>query len=141
MFTFRVQDDDKLFAPRGVLSVVNSLFDPLGFVTSATIQGRYLLQQLSSEVGEWDSPLPDDKQAEWRESLQHLQELQILRYYSSFSPSSSKNCVFADASVKAISAIAYLKTTNQNNQSDIRFVFDKSKLVPVRKTTIPHLEH
>ncbi len=49
-----------------------------------------------------DSPLPDDKKAEWmkwRESLQHLQELEIpRRYSSSFSPSRT---VLADASVEA----------------------------------------
>ncbi|KAJ8364608.1 hypothetical protein SKAU_G00134390 [Synaphobranchus kaupii] len=145
-FTFRVQDDDKPFTRRGVLSVVNSLFDPLGFVAPVTIQGKSLLRQLASQVGEWDSPLPHDKKAEWmkwRESLLHLQELQIPRRYASFSPSSAKSkelCVFADASVKAISAVAYFKITNQDNQCDVGFVFGKSKLAPVRETTIPRLE-
>lgn len=145
MFTFRVQVD-KPFTRRGVLSLVNSIFYPLGFIAPVTVQGRFLLRQLSSQVGEWDSPLPDDKRAEWEKwkaSLQHLQELQIPRCYSSFSSTNAKSTeliVFADASMKAISAVAYLKVTNHYDKSDVGFVFGKSKLAPVRETTIPCLE-
>lgn len=145
-FTFQVQNNDKPFTRRGVLSMVSSLFDPLGFVAPVTIQGRSLLRELSSQVGDWDSPLPNDKKAEWmkwRESLQHLQELQIPRCYSFLSPSSAQSrelCVFADASFKAISAVAYLKVTNQEGHSDVGFVFGKSKLAPLQEITIPRLE-
>ena len=146
MFTFRLQVDDKPFTRRGVLSVVNSIFDPLGFVTPATVQGKFLLRQLSAQVGEWDCPLPDDKRAEWekwKDSLQHLQELQIPRCYSPFSSTNAKSrelIIFADASVKAISAVVYLKITNHDDKSDMGFVFGKSKLPSVRETAIPRLE-
>lgn len=79
----------------------------------------------------------------WKASLQHLQELQIPRCYSPFSSTNAKSrelVIFADASVKAISAVVYLKITNHDDKSDVGFVFGKSKLEPVRETTIPHLE-
>ncbi|KAK0137151.1 hypothetical protein N1851_026658 [Merluccius polli] len=47
-FTFKVAVNDKPFTRRGVLSTVNSLFDPLGFVAPVTIKGRALLRELSS---------------------------------------------------------------------------------------------
>lgn len=34
----------------------------------------------------------------------------------------------------------YLKITNRNDQSDAGFVFEESKLAPVRETEIPRLE-
>lgn len=37
-FTFKVSVDNKPFTCHGVLSVINSLFDPLGFVAPVTIQ-------------------------------------------------------------------------------------------------------
>ena len=94
MFTFRVQVDDKAFTCRGVLSVLNGIFDPLGFVAPVTVQGRFLLRQLSTQIGEWDSPLPDDKRAErekWEASLQYLQELQIPQCYFPFSYTNAKS--------------------------------------------------
>ncbi|KAJ8364936.1 hypothetical protein SKAU_G00137670 [Synaphobranchus kaupii] len=37
-FTFRVTNEEKPFTRRGVLSTVNSLYDPLGFIAPVTIQ-------------------------------------------------------------------------------------------------------
>lgn len=63
--TFAVADTNKLFTRRGVLSIVNSLFDPLGLVAPVFIQGRTLLQELSAGVGDWDMLLPKYKISEW----------------------------------------------------------------------------
>ncbi|KAK7919305.1 hypothetical protein WMY93_010589 [Mugilogobius chulae] len=41
-FTFRVGKDTKPFTRRGILSVINSLYDPLGFAAPVTIQGKAL---------------------------------------------------------------------------------------------------
>ncbi|RXN04564.1 hypothetical protein ROHU_018319 [Labeo rohita] len=57
-FTFQVPNIEKPYTRRRVLSTVNSLFDPLGFLAPITIQGRLLLRELSSETQEWDTPLP-----------------------------------------------------------------------------------
>ncbi|KAK3730902.1 hypothetical protein QZH41_012617 [Actinostola sp. cb2023] len=45
-FTFRVSLPVKPFTRRGVLSVVNSIYDPLGLVAPAMLEGKKLLQQL-----------------------------------------------------------------------------------------------
>ncbi|XDV17737.1 hypothetical protein PO909_023556 [Leuciscus waleckii] len=145
-FTFQVQRDDKPFTRRGVLSTINSIFDPLGFLSPVTIQGRSLLRELTMENGEWDAPLPGHLQAEWvkwKSSLQCLQDIQIPRCYTSlstFAASTRELCVFADASTKAIAAVAYLKMTDENGRSEVGFVLGKAKLAPGKETTIPRLE-
>ena len=45
-FTFRVALPDKPFMRRGVLSTVNSIYDPLGLAVSVLLEGKLLLQQL-----------------------------------------------------------------------------------------------
>lgn len=106
-FTFQVPQIQKPFTRHGVVSAINSLFDPLGFLAPVTIKGRLLLRALSSSGLEWDSPLPQDMYNEWRgweDSLQDLKEQHVPRTYVSFSISQAKYtklCVFSDASVKA----------------------------------------
>ena len=49
-FTFHVPENCKPFTCRGVLSTVDSLFDPMGFLAPVTIQGRLILRELSSQA-------------------------------------------------------------------------------------------
>lgn len=60
MFIFAVSDSEKSFTWRGILSTVNSLFDPLGLVAPVTIQGRSLLRELTMNTCDWDTPLPEE---------------------------------------------------------------------------------
>lgn len=43
-FTFRFTAAEKPYTRRGILSVVNSLYDPLGLVAPVTIRGKMILQ-------------------------------------------------------------------------------------------------
>lgn len=45
-FIFQVPDEGKPFTCRGPLSMVNSLYDPLGFAAPVIIQGKALLWEL-----------------------------------------------------------------------------------------------
>ena len=45
-FTFKIALSEKLFTRRGVLSVVNSIYDPLGLDVPVLLEGRLLLQRL-----------------------------------------------------------------------------------------------
>lgn len=79
-FTFHVSTEVKPFTCRGILSTVNSLYDPLGLVAPVTMQGKALVRELSSEQSDWDTPLTTDKEAQWKawtDSLTDLKEVQI----------------------------------------------------------------
>ncbi|XP_054652021.1 uncharacterized protein LOC129192244 [Dunckerocampus dactyliophorus] len=145
-FTFQIAESQKPFTRRGVLSTVNSLYDPLGFLAPVTVRGRLILRALTTQAEDWDSPLPRDMETEWtswRESLHDLTKLQIPRCYTPFSTAGAQTrelCVFADASVKAIAAVAYIRVTNKDEQTAVGFVFGKTKLAPQPDLTIPRLE-
>lgn len=55
------------YTHRVVLSVTNSLYDPLGFVAPVTIQGRALERELTKEVHDWDRVLPEEKRNKWED--------------------------------------------------------------------------
>lgn len=63
-FTFQVATEPKLYTRRGVLATVNSLYDPLGFVSPITMQGKALLRELSAEQKDWDQPLLVEREEE-----------------------------------------------------------------------------
>ena len=79
-FTFKVSLLENQFTRREVLSIVNSVYDPLGFAVPVMLEGRKILQQLV-QMGEWtkenntplawDDPLPTvmiNRWTRWRDS-------------------------------------------------------------------------
>ena len=66
-FAFKVSLLENPFTRRAVLSIVNSVYDPLAFAVPVMLEGRKILQQLV-HMGEWtkenntllawDDPLP-----------------------------------------------------------------------------------
>ncbi|KAL1267084.1 hypothetical protein QQF64_002759 [Cirrhinus molitorella] len=145
-FTIQVPNTEKPYTRRGVLSTVNSLFDPLGFLAPITIQGRLLLRELSLETQEWDTPLPENRHEEWTRwcnSLQNLRSLNIPRMYISIPLSEAEHteiCVFSDASMKAISAVAYLRASDQKGNTEVGFILGKARLAPKPNLSVPRLE-
>lgn len=72
-----------------------------------------------------------------------MQHLHIPRAYTTSSPSKAKHkelCIFSDASTKAIGAVAYLKTIDEDDQIHMGFILGKAKLAPPNEPTIPRLE-
>ena len=46
-FFFTVNTRDRPFTRRGILSTVNSIFDPLGFLAPMTINGKLILKEVT----------------------------------------------------------------------------------------------
>ncbi len=146
VFIFQVTDQVRPYTRRGVLSTINSLFDPLGFAAPVVIQGRLLLRALTTESCDWDTPLSDEKFKEWkvwRDSLKELEHVKIPRTYATiplFQAQRKEMCVFCDASTKAIAAVAYSRITSMNGKVEIGFMFGKAKLAPRPEISVPRLE-
>ncbi|XP_022110113.1 uncharacterized protein LOC110989793 [Acanthaster planci] len=117
-----------------------------GLGASITIQGGALLRELTTEACSWDKPLPEEKLKEleaWRDSLQELKNLHIPRTYTSKSLTKMRRtelCVFSDASTKAIAAVAYLRTLDNDGLIEVGFILGKAKLAPRSQPTTPRLE-
>jgi len=73
---------------QGVLSTVNSIYDPLGFVAQVVIQGKLLLKELISVTKDWNDPLPskhESKWSAWRDSLHYLKDFRVPKSYATLS--------------------------------------------------------
>ncbi|XP_053391269.1 uncharacterized protein LOC128554075 [Mercenaria mercenaria] len=145
-FLFEVSSEFKPFTRRGVISVVNSLFDPIRFLAPITIQGKLILRNLMSDTRDWDEPLPQSRLSEWvawKDSLAQLKQVRIPRLYSHLSLGKATRVelyVFCDASEFAIAAAAYLVTHCPDQSHNTSFVIGKAKVVPASGHSIPRLE-
>ncbi|XP_063404523.1 uncharacterized protein LOC134687988 [Mytilus trossulus] len=145
-FTYKLSNEEKPITRRGVLSSINSLFDPLGFISPVILQGRILMRDIIAETTDWDLPLSNDiqqKWIEWRDSLRPIEQFSIRRTFveSSFCSSLDKQLhIFSDASEQAIASVAFLRTSDAEFSINTGFVFGKCKVAPKHGHTIPRLE-
>ncbi|KAK3102609.1 hypothetical protein FSP39_012632 [Pinctada imbricata] len=144
-FQFHISSEPKPLSRRGVLSVVNSVYDPLGFLSPITIFGKIILRKIVASTSDWDEPLPDSLAAEWntwKTSLFDIEDLRIPRVIvPDLSASTYKELlIYSDASELAISAVAYLRVRYKDSSTAIGFVLGKSKVAPASGHTIPRLE-
>lgn len=61
-FTYHMSVGEKPFSKQGILSVVNSLYDPLGFIAPVVILSKLLLRDLTASTKSWDEPLTEHVQ-------------------------------------------------------------------------------
>ena len=145
---------DKPFTKRGILAVVNNIFDPLGFVAPVILTGRLFQRQLitSKENSNpkvdklsWDDDLPAeyaDAWSKWKSSLSQLSNISVPRCYhpANFGePDKLELHVFSDASIEAIGYVAYLKSFNEG-KVHVSMITASSKVAPRGATTVPRLE-
>ena len=83
-FTFKVSLEKKPFTRRGVLSVLNSLYDPLGLAAPVTVRGKLLLRSMMANLSNlhpesWDELLPEEQRLAWEAWCKALQALTLLR--------------------------------------------------------------
>ena len=153
-FTFQVSPPDKPFTRRGVLSIVNSVYDPLGLAVPVLLEGRLLLQQLvamGKKTNEnrplgWDDPLPDallTQWQRWRTSLNELEKVSVPRCYRpvDFGTVVRREIhAFSDASENAIGAAIYLRQVDSKGKVCTALLLGQSKVAPLQTTSIPRLE-
>ena len=82
-FYFVVELPDKPCTKRGVLSSINSIFDPLGFLCPVIVEAKLLYRRLCELELEWDEPIPSlefNKWQQWIRTLEHLKSMSIPRW-------------------------------------------------------------
>ena len=145
-FKFRINLSDTPLTRRGILSSISSIYDPLGLVAPFLLKGRKILQEITSESSKWDDDVREEHIQEWdnwRRGLPALESLKIPRCYKpehfGKSVHSSIHC-FSDASKVGYGVACYLRQVNEQKQINVSLILGKSRVSPMKPTTIPRLE-
>ena len=146
MIIFRVNLKKKTGTRRGTLSILSSIFDPLGLVSPFVLKGRKILQQLCEQIVKWDEPV-DKPAAEsweyWKANIQELCDIKIPRFLR------KKDCMkikhtslhyFSDASETGYGVDAYIRSVRENGETFCNIVMAKSRVASLKFMSVPRLE-
>jgi len=146
VFEFAVGVKNKPITRRGLLSVISSLFDPLGFVAPVVLKARILLQRLCKQHCGWDEEVSQDYANAWQEWLRDLPTLSAVSIERCFIPPDFKQPIrcalhhFADASTSGYAVVTYLRVADNDDKIYCSFVMGKTRLAPLKAVTVPRLE-
>ena len=143
---FSIVLKDQPLTRRGVLATVASVYDPLGFLAPLVLRAKKILQEICRRGVSWDDPLPEDVRPRWERwklDLLRLKELQIPRCFEPKTMSQKKSYElhnFADASTSGYGQCSYLRVKDEDGNVNVSLVMGKSRVAPLKITTIPRLE-
>ncbi|XP_045118426.1 uncharacterized protein LOC123508647 [Portunus trituberculatus] len=142
----QVQIPKKPETRRSLLSMISSIYDPLGFLAPSVIRAKMIFQEECRRRTGWDEKLADKTMTAWRRwltDLPYLTRIRVPRCYRHESTGSTTDVQlhhFSDASQHAYGVVSYLRMTNAEGAHQISFVCGKAKLAPLKQQTIPRLE-
>jgi hypothetical protein len=146
VFGFKVSIKEKQPTRRGLLSIVSSVYDPLGFTAPVTLSAKILMQELCRSKLSWDEPIEAEHLVRWNAWLKKLPKIEQLHIPRCMRPSNSEEIAstqlhtFADASQRGYGAVTYLRFEHSMGNIHCSFVIAKSRVAPLKETTIPRLE-
>ncbi|XP_065082642.1 uncharacterized protein LOC135705019 [Ochlerotatus camptorhynchus] len=145
-FTFESWSEEvsnRSLTKRCVLAEISKLYDPLGLVSPVIVCAKIIMQKLWSSKLNWDDELEEDILVEWvnfRASLTTLNQIQVPRCVKLSGAIRYEIHGFADASIVAYGACIYLRCVLPDGSAELRLMCAKSRVAPLKATTIPRLE-
>ena len=107
-----IQQPQEIYTRRKVLSVIASVFDPMGLVSPFILLAKQILQEFCSLGLDWNAPLPDHLIIRYKdccEQLSSLSEIKIRRCVKphNFDVSSIEFHPFSDAITSGYGVCSY----------------------------------
>ena len=131
---------------RDILSVINSIYDPIGLAGPFLLQGKRLLQGLRQVMNGWDEMFPDNicqKWGAWKSSLKGLDKICIRRSIKPEGLGVIKEALlhhFSDASEEGYGQSTYLRLVNLSGKIHCCLLMEKLRVTPKKYVTISRLE-
>lgn len=119
-FGFKASAQEHPQTRRGILSVVSSLYDPLGFLAPFSMMAKLLLQELCKRNLGWDKDIPHVLAKQWAGWLEDLHKVAKFKIDRCIKPNDFGNPVtvqlhhFSDASEVGYGAVSYLRLERDN---------------------------
>ncbi|XP_058467437.1 uncharacterized protein LOC131439240 [Malaya genurostris] len=131
---------------REVLRVLMTIFDPLGLIANFLMFLKILLQEVWRSGVQWDDPIDElsyEKWKLWLKVLPEVEKVSVPRCYRVLTSLSARMEIqlhtFVDASENGFAATVHLRYV-QNGMVECNLVSAKTRVAPLKFTSIPRLE-
>lgn len=145
-FGFRINVEDQPLTRRGILSSISSIYDPCGLASPFLLKGRKILQEITADKNGWDDAVSPDhikSWEKWRAELPLLEKISVKRCLKTenFGQTAdySLHC-FSDAAFFGYGQASYLRQVNTEGKICVSLIMAKSRVSPLKPTTVPRLE-
>ena len=121
---------------RTVLSLLTSLYDPLGLVSPVSIRVKIISQEACRRKISWDEQLPNDlinQFTDWLDNLKSAISFTIPRCYTKAQNTSASLVGFSDASQIGYSAVVYLQFELTEGGIQTMLVASKARVAPLKE--------
>lgn len=143
-FSYTFSDSfDVNFTKRSILSIVARIFDPLGWICPVVFAAKSLLQDMWRLNLAWDEAIPKHLAKQWHSiavNLSDLQNITLPRLVIPPDPMEIHLIGFCDGSLKGYGCCVYLCVVTNENATVPHLLIGKSRVAPLRPTTINRLE-
>ena len=145
-FSFKINLDRKPITKRGLLSMISSIYDPLGYAAPFVLEGRQILQRLCNKNVQWDEIVQQDVQSDWAKWVEQMNQLENLPISRCIQPADFGEIKsvtlhhFSDASENGYGQCSYIRLVDYDNRVHCSFLLGKSRVVPKKFISIPRLE-
>ena len=120
---------------RRILSVVASVFDPMGLTLPVLVKGKILLQKLWQSKIDWDQPISNEDAGDWSKIHNDLINLPQVFFERQAYDDELSLVVFCDSSKKMYGFACYAEY-----HGNVNLLFSKCKNAPVKDKSLPTLE-
>lgn len=137
----RIASSAKQPTKRELLSIIASLYDPLGLLNPFLLKLKELFQRTYIANVTWDQTLNGDLLKDWNLILEDLiacHEIRLPCFYGCGSLVQLHG--FCDASLTGFGCCIYVRFLDQNGDVKVSLVTSQSRISPISKPTIPKLE-
>ncbi|XP_048735788.2 uncharacterized protein LOC125651252 [Ostrea edulis] len=143
---FQISVKEQPATRKGILSIISSLYDLLGFASPFVMSAKILLQTLCRLGIHWDKEISEEHMKCWTKWILQAQQLEALKVERCYKPKNFGRIIscqlhcFSDASDVGMGDVIYLRFVNEQGRIHCAFVIGKSRLAPLKTITIPRKE-
>ena len=145
-FTFNIQVNRRPLTKRKMLSIISSIYDPLGPVSPFVLEGMQLLQSLCNQHVLWDDVVGPELRKDWERWEQNLKDVEDIhisrcikpRMFGKIAETSFHH--FSDASEKGYGQCSYMRLVNDEGKIHCSLLAEKSRVTLEKFLSTSRLE-